>query len=64
MRRVGRTKKNAVCYKYGEKFRWWKGCTEKMTIMIVEKKEMCWRTYCEENGGRDSCDIVRLAKDL
>ena len=36
---------------------------EKFTMMIAEKKEKCWRTYCKENGGKDPWEIVRWAKD-
>ena len=59
-RRGGRTKKNGVYYKYGEKFKRWKGCTEKIKMMITER---CGRTYYEENSSRDPYEIVKWVKD-
>ena len=61
--RGGRMKKNGACYKYGEKYRRWKVCAEKLKKMIAEKKERCWRKYCEKNGRRDLWEVVRWAKD-
>ena len=62
-RRGGKTHKDGISYKVGEKFRRWKGIAEKMKRMVAEKKEKCWRTFCEEHGHKDPWEIVRWAKD-
>ena len=34
-----------------------------MKWMVKEKKEKCWRRFCEEHGERDPWEIVKWAKD-
>ena len=53
VRRGGKAHRDGVSYKVGEKFRRLKGMAEKMKRMVAEKKERCWRTFCEEHGHKD-----------
>ena len=37
----------------------WRKAAEKMKRLVREKKEKCWRTFCEEHGCKDPWEIVR-----
>ena len=41
----------------------WKTEKDVMRSMVREKKKECWDSFCEENGDKDSWEIVKWAKD-
>src|SRR4029077_18306037 len=46
-----------------ERVRKWKGEAARMRYLVKEKKEKCWRRFCEESGEKDPWEVVRWAKD-
>lgn len=57
----------------GERARWneeeagwlreWKAKVSQMKALVREKKETCWRRFCEENREKDPWELIRWAKD-
>ena len=52
--------------------RWWVSCgnrnvfraeVSKMKRLVREKKDKCWRAFCEDSGLRDPWEVVRWARD-
>ena len=41
----------------------WKKKAAQMKWIVKEKKEKCWRRFCEEHAERDPWEIVKWAKD-
>lgn len=46
-----------------KRFRKWRAASMKLKHMIGEKKQKCWQKFCEEQGHRNSWEIVRWLKD-
>src|SRR6266576_5844199 len=46
-----------------QRVRRWKGEAAKMGYLVKEKKEKCWRRFCEEHGEKDPWEVIRWAKD-
>ena len=63
VRRGGRKKNGGKEVDRGKKLRRWRKVAEKMKKLVEEKREKCWRTFCEEHGQRDPWEIVRWAKE-
>ena len=53
LRREGRKKSGGRIVDREKKLRQWRKAAEKLKQMVMEKREKCWRTFCEEHGQRD-----------